>query len=124
MPMLIVTDGPARTQKFSLEGNRLTMIGRDAACTFQIIDPTLSRQHLQLRLADDGRHVAIDFTSSNGVFINGQRISHETPLADGDVITLGNSSLVYCTSDDADAQAAYDAWKKIGQAHQRTIPAE
>jgi hypothetical protein len=31
---------------------------------------------------------------------------------------------VYCTSDDADAQAAYDAWKKIGQAHQRTIPAE
>jgi pSer/pThr/pTyr-binding forkhead associated (FHA) protein len=123
--MLIVTDGPARTQKLSLAGIRLAMIGRDAACTFQIIDPTLSRQHLQLRLDEEQRrHFAIDFTSSNGVFINGRRISQETPLADGDVITLGNSSLVYCTSDDADAQAAYDAWKKIGQAHQRTIPAE
>lgn len=125
MPMLVVTDGPARTQKFSLTGNRITMIGRDAVCTFQIIDPTLSRQHLQLRFDEENqRHVAIDWTSSNGVFINNRRIEAETPLADGDVITIGNTSLVYCTADADDAQAAAEVWKKIGQAHQRTIPAK
>lgn len=125
MPMLVVTDGPARDQKFSLAGSRLTMIGRDAACTFQIIDPTLSRQHLQLRFDEESQqHYAIDWTSSNGVFVNGKRITSETPLADGDVITIGNSSLIYRTADASDAQAPAQAGKEVGQSHQRTTPAE
>lgn len=122
MAMLIVTEGPASEQKFSLAGARLTMIGRDAGCSFQILDPELSRNHLQIRFAEDqARHFAKDFDSSNGVFVNGKKIEGETALSDGDAITIGKTTIVYSTADAADAQRVFDAWKKGGQAHLRTI---
>ena len=81
------------------------MIGRDDKCTFQIIDPQISRHHLQVKLnSETNGHLAIDFTSANGVFLNGKRIEAETPLANGDLIQLGNTSIIYSVDDDPDAQ--------------------
>jgi len=122
MAILVVIDGPAKEQKFSLTGSRLTMFGRDAGCSFQIVDPELSRYHLQIRHAEDqDRHFAIDFQTKNGVFVNRQRIQAETLLNDGDVITIGGTTMVYAIDDAMGAQRAYEAWKKLGQGHVHTI---
>jgi len=122
MAILVVTDGPAKDQKFALAGNRLTMIGRDAGCTFQIVDPELSRYHLQIRHADDqDRHFAIDFQSKNGVFVNGRKIEGETLLHDCDAITIGATTIVYSTDETLDALRAFEVWKKLGQRHLPTI---
>ena len=125
MAILIVTEGPAKEQKFSLVGSRLATIGRDAGCSFQIVDPELSRYHLQIRHAEDqDRHFAIDFKSKNGVLLNGQKIERETSLRDGDAITIGATTLVYSTDDTMDAQRVFEAWKKLGQGHLRTISSD
>jgi len=122
MATLVVTEGPCKGQKFALTGCRLAMLGRDAGCSFQIVDPELSRFHVQIRHAEDeDRHFAKDFQSKNGVFVNGKKIEAETVLLDNDVITIGASTIVYSLDDALDAQRVVEAWKKHGQGHLRTV---
>jgi len=121
MATLVITDGPGKGQKFALAGCRVAMVGRDAGCSFQIVDPELSRFHLQIRHAEEqNTHCANDFQSKNGVFVNGKKIAAETALADGDVIVIGGSTIVYSVEDVQDAQRVIDAWKRAGQGHLKT----
>lgn len=122
MATLFVTDGPGKGQKFSLAGCNLAMVGRDARCTFQITDPKLSRMHLQVRHdAGQGRHFAIDYQSKNGVLLNGQKLTEEALLNDRDILTLGDTAIVYASDDAEDAMKVFEAWKSPGQGNQRTI---
>ena len=113
MAALIIIDGPAEGQKFALEQHGLVMVGRDHTCTFQILDPQMSRMHFQIkRDSDTEGHSAIDFKSANGVTVNGKRIEDPTPLSDGDVIRTGNSSIVYSVADAPDAQTITQLLRK------------
>ncbi len=121
MATLYVVKGPAAGAKFSLEGHQLVMIGRDAGCTIQIVDPQLSRNHLQIKyVKEENRHEAIDFNSKNGVLVNEKKITAATPLSDRDVITLGDTTLVYSTDNAPLAQHVLDGFKRYGQGHVRT----
>ncbi len=125
MASLIVTGGPAKDQKFALANHRLLMIGRDASASFQIIDPEMSRQHLQVRYDEkENRHYAIVRSTKNGVFINGDRIEEETLLSDRDVIKIGHSTLVYTTDDTLSAVQVHATWKQFGQGHINTMMPE
>jgi pSer/pThr/pTyr-binding forkhead associated (FHA) protein len=113
MAALIVIDGPAEGQKFALEQHGLVMVGRDHSCTFQILDPQMSRMHFQIKLdAKTESHSAVDFDSANGVSVNGKRIEEATPLNDGDVIRSGNTSVVYSVEDAPDAQTITQLLRK------------
>jgi pSer/pThr/pTyr-binding forkhead associated (FHA) protein len=121
MAALLVTDGPANGQTFALEQHRLVMVGRDAQCTFQIVDTQMSRRHMQIRFdADAGRHCAIDFGSSNGVHVNDNRIEEETALEDGDRIRLGSTTLVYSVDDSPNAQRVWEMLRRHGQGSLQT----
>ena len=122
MACLIISEGHDQGKKLALEQHRLVMIGRDKDCTFQILDDQISRHHLQMKwdLAE-GRHLAIDYGSSNGVYVNGARIAQETPLGDGDLIFIGNTTLVYMTEDSPDAQRVAEAMKKGGETWRNTV---
>jgi pSer/pThr/pTyr-binding forkhead associated (FHA) protein len=116
MATLIVVEGPAKGGRFALEQHRIAMIGRESKCTFQILDPRISRLHMQIKL-DEGtsRHSAVDFQSALGVFINGTRISAETPLSDGDQIKIGDSTILYTTDDATDAKKLQELLRKRGE---------
>jgi pSer/pThr/pTyr-binding forkhead associated (FHA) protein len=122
MATLVVVQGPAEGKKFALEQHRLVMIGRDHEATFQILDSKVSRYHLQIKRRDGNQgHAAIDFDSANGVYVNGERISAETPLADGDMIRIGDSSIVYSVGDDPDAETMTRLMRRHGEARFDTI---
>ncbi|MBC8108669.1 MAG: FHA domain-containing protein [Anaerolineae bacterium] len=106
MACLVVVEGPATGAHFALSAHRLVEIGRDEQCTFQIIDPLVSRDHLRIRADGDGKHVAIDAGSANGVLINGVRMVGETALQNGDEITVGATQIVYSDTNYPDAQSA------------------
>jgi pSer/pThr/pTyr-binding forkhead associated (FHA) protein len=121
MATLLVVEGPSAGLKFALDQHNLVMIGRDAKTTFQIVDGRISRQHLQIKRARDAdAHSAIDFHSANGVYVNDQLISQETPLADGDLIQIGDSFIVYSRIDDPDAQTISQILRRHGQNRDRT----
>lgn len=120
MACLIVVEGPATGQHFALGPHNVVAIGRDEDCTFQIVDPHVSRQHLQIRTASNG-HLAADYRSANGVIVNEKKIVGEVALADGDLIRIGSSAIVYSKMDYPTAEAAMKSVKQRGEWKRTTI---
>ncbi len=84
-PALTVrNDGSART---FAAGNDV-VIGRDLRADVRIAHPLISRAHLVLRF-DQGRWIAIDNGSLNGMYVNGRRVP-TVDLHDGQIINIGN----------------------------------
>ena len=63
------------------------LMGRTNTCDLRIPLSSVSRRHCELMLADDEISVR-DLGSSNGTFLNDQRIK-ESPLEAGDELTIG-----------------------------------
>jgi ABC transport system ATP-binding/permease protein len=70
-------------------------IGRDEANDLVIADDLLaSRRHAELKRRPDGRWEVNDLGSSNGTFVNGQRVSRAV-LSDDDLLTIGTHTFVF-----------------------------
>ncbi|MBT3389591.1 MAG: FHA domain-containing protein, partial [Chloroflexi bacterium] len=86
-PYLVMHQGPRPQQAFSLKKNLLTL-GRAEDNDIVIDDAEVSRYHARLTWQGD-KWVIEDLGSSNGTYINGQRISAPTILAAGSQLRLG-----------------------------------
>ena len=73
-------------------GPTLTL-GRGSDVDLQLHDTGVSRRHAELRTTDGAVEIH-DLGSTNGIRVNGQKVTAAT-LTDGDVVTLGTSELVY-----------------------------
>ena len=67
------------------------VLGRDPACDIAIQDRKASRIHAEI-IYEDGKYVLLDKNSTNGSFVNGNRVTWQV-LAPGDVIILGATTL-------------------------------
>jgi len=73
------------------EGEEL-VVGRDAEiCDVTVRDPAISRKHIGLR-RQGGAVTVEDLGSSNGVFVNGERVQ-TAQIGPGDVVGLGTTQL-------------------------------
>ncbi len=91
---LVMRAGPTPGKTFLLEGAEI-ILGRDPTCTISINDAQVSRRHARLTLSSGG-YILQDLGSTNGTFVNGQRVTGEHPLTVGELIALGeNVVLVY-----------------------------
>lgn len=73
---------------------KIITIGRNQENNNIVInDEKVSRNHLQLVQDDQGNCFATDLGSTNGTFVNGQRISGKTLLHSGDELRIGNTVL-------------------------------
>ena len=77
-------DGSARN---FAAGNDV-VIGRDLRADIRVAHPLISRAHLVLRF-DQGRWIAIDNGSLNGMFVNGRRVP-TVDIQDGQRVNIGN----------------------------------
>ncbi|HNK63707.1 MAG TPA: FHA domain-containing protein [Anaerolineales bacterium] len=83
----VMRSGPTPGVTFPLEGEQLT-IGRDSNNGVAINDAEISRKHARL-MFQGGKYVLEDLGSTNGTFVNGQRLTGPVVLKSGDVISLG-----------------------------------
>jgi hypothetical protein len=88
---VLVVDGPG-TRHVLREGSNV--IGRGTEADIRLPDTGVSRKHVDVQLEGDGAVVVEDLGSTNGTLVNGRRVGRQ-PLADGDVIRIGHSVLVY-----------------------------
>jgi len=69
-------------------------IGRDVSCDIKLDHVSVSRIHAKI-IRKDNYYVLEDNNSTNGIVINGQRVSHQCRLQEKDVILITNSQLIY-----------------------------
>ncbi len=92
MITLLVLQGPDKGRRFELPDKR-TLIGRESRA-LPLTDQTTSRRHAELVPEEDGSWWLHDMGSSNGTYVNGQRVEKNQQLKMGDQIRVGRSLLV------------------------------
>ena len=71
-------------------------IGRQPACDVALPeDPSVSRVHAVLERIGDEWTLVDDGSSRNGSFVNGQRVRGRQLLRDGDVVSVGDTQIVF-----------------------------
>src|SRR3954470_23526005 len=70
------------------------VIGRAPGNALQLADPSVSRQHARIVLANGAGALIEDAGSSHGTFLDGRRVTEPVPLHDGAKIRVGNQELV------------------------------
>ncbi len=96
IPALIVIQGNDAGRIFKLTNQAIT-IGRAAETHFCVNDQTVSRKHCLLEVTH-ANVILIDLESSNGTFINGQRITKKK-LINGDKIQVGSTVMKFEMTD-------------------------
>jgi pSer/pThr/pTyr-binding forkhead associated (FHA) protein len=82
------------------------VIGRDAACDVVVTSKDVSRRHAEIVPSPSG-YIVVD-SSTNGTFVNGQRVNSQMLLARADVIRVGTSEFRFY-ADSASAAAPIPA---------------
>ena len=87
----VAEDEPERTFRFLPGGVRT--VGRATGADFIVDAPLISRVHCRLTALADGSLEVRDLDSTNGTFINGERVQIGR-LASGDRLGVGRVELV------------------------------
>ena len=89
---LIVTEGRSQGAAYRLDPNLLS-IGRAADSTVLIDDDYASTRHAHVLRDDQDRWIVEDLHSTNGTYVNGQRIEAPTIITPDDVVRIGRTQL-------------------------------
>jgi serine phosphatase RsbU (regulator of sigma subunit)/pSer/pThr/pTyr-binding forkhead associated (FHA) protein len=88
MAALVTIKGPNTGQRFVLDGAECLGIGRQGDSAIYLESLAVSRQHARLICAG-GSYFIEDAGSSNGTFVNGQRVQGRVPLTENDTLQVG-----------------------------------
>jgi hypothetical protein len=113
----VMRSGPETGKIYPLEGPEI-IIGRDASNSVAINDAEVSRKHAKLSL-HGSTYMIQDLSSTNGTFINGQRITSGQVLNPGDTVSFGEIiAMIYEVAYDPNATVASgQALKTIAPVH-------
>ena len=96
---LVIIRGPGIGGRFLIY-REVTTIGRHAESDVFLGDISVSRLHASLHRMDNGQFQIRDNDSSNGVYVNGSRVSaHDLDI--GDKITIGNFTFEFLSNQES-----------------------
>lgn len=105
---LMILRGQKGGIKYALSSTT-TSIGRDATNEIVLADPTVSLRHAKI-VQNDGEFILYDLGSSNGTFVNSDRVVQQS-LQDGDYIVVGGTILQFrFTQTHTKLQQFRDTW--------------
>jgi signal transduction histidine kinase len=92
VPTLFVIRGADQGSRFELT-EAAVRVGRDPSNTIQVHDTEVSRHHAEIRRTENDYAIS-DLGSSNGTFVNGQRV-RSYRLNSGDQLQVGRTLMLY-----------------------------
>jgi pSer/pThr/pTyr-binding forkhead associated (FHA) protein len=87
----VVTESEGEPRTFPVGAGPLT-IGRAESCEVVLADTYASQFHARI-YAQDGSWFVEDLGSTNGTYLNRVKVSHPSPLAAGDEIRIGKTTI-------------------------------
>jgi predicted component of type VI protein secretion system len=118
---LVVRQGPVPGQVFELNQDEIS-IGRDIANDFVINDAEVSRRHAHLTLEGE-RYKIEDLNSTNGTYIDGQRLIGPHLMAIGEIIMFGDNVGVIFDGEPAVPDVTVQSPVDLGTTPVAAIPA-
>jgi len=98
MAELKIQTADGSRERFPLSKPRIT-IGRARSSDVFLPDQWLSRHHAAIEQRQ-GSYYLLDLGSKNGTLLNGERVSGDRRLRDGDIVTLGEHVLAFSLEDE------------------------
>lgn len=80
-------------QKYSINSFPV-VLGRGRGADITVEDTGVSRRHLEI-VEQDGVYLAVDLGSTNGSYVDGQRLQGRREITSGTVITMGRARIVF-----------------------------
>ena len=118
---LVVRQGPIMGQIFELTKKEIS-IGRDVSNDFVINDAEVSRKHAKLTQEGD-RYKIEDLNSTNGTYIDGQRLIGPHMMAIGEIIMFGDNVGVVFDGEPAEPDVTLPGTIDLGSTPVAAIPA-
>ncbi|HEY0482646.1 MAG TPA: sigma 54-interacting transcriptional regulator [Kofleriaceae bacterium] len=91
-PFVVLFQGGER-RVIALDDTRRCVVGRSRDADVHVEDGAVSRRHLAIAI-QAGAVVVEDLESSNGTYVNGERIAERCTLGNGDIVTAGRTQIV------------------------------
>lgn len=85
---LVIVDGPNAGREFQVTGS--LVLGRDASAGIVLEDAEASRRHATVTATVLGAEVE-DLGSTNGTFVNGERLTGKREISAGDKVRIGTT---------------------------------
>jgi adenylate cyclase len=92
--------------RFSIPEDTALRIGRSETVSLVLDDESVSRRHALLQRAEDDQYYITDLGSSNGTYVNQQRVSTPVILQSGDIVSIGSFTLTFCREADPQIMAS------------------
>ncbi|MCA9673700.1 MAG: DUF4388 domain-containing protein [Kofleriaceae bacterium] len=93
--------------EFPLRMNREIIIGRSSDLDMVLVEDMVSRRHAKITTTEGDIYIQ-DMGSTNGTFVNGEKIAGRARLTEGDRILVG-TSIIKVVGSDASASAESEA---------------
>jgi two-component system, cell cycle response regulator len=92
-PVLVVISGKPLGKSFFINKESI-LLGRDLTADISIGETSISRRHTEFKISAEGIEV-VDLGSTNGTFVNDQKVESARLLNDGDLIRCGSTILKF-----------------------------
>lgn len=87
-------DAESHWNAVPIAGSEIITVGRDDGCNIVLPHISVSKCHAKI-VKENGKHYIIDNESTNGVILNGKRITQKEQLHEKDVIVITNSKMIF-----------------------------
>ena len=98
--------------EFPLRSNREIVIGRSSDLDMVLVEDMVSRRHAKITTTEQGILIQ-DVGSTNGTFVNGEKIEGVARLSEGDRILVGTSIIKVVAVDTAIAESEAEARRRL-----------
>ncbi|HVH45825.1 MAG TPA: acyltransferase domain-containing protein, partial [Labilithrix sp.] len=127
-PHLVHVTGVSRGKSRRILGTEI-VLGRARGSDLRIKEDGVSRSHARITLLEEGTYAIEDVGSTNGTFVNGEKITERLPLKAGDEIRLGKTTVVRWMLigeldqlwDEADEPSTSTGWASLETPTQRIV---
>jgi hypothetical protein len=117
---LVVRQGATAGQVYELDKDEIS-VGRDITNDIVLNDAEVSRRHARLIL-EQGRYKIEDLNSTNGTYIDGQRLIGPHLLAIGEIIMFGDNMGMVFEGEPARLDETVPSWVEQGATPVAAIP--